>query len=143
MIPLLLFSVTEIHKVIEAGLDEFTDYERPERTCTCIGCSMGMHSDEHEGEPQMCDITRGAENGEKAHHCTMSENHGNGENPSVCSCSTKSKKTPHILYNTPDKNALIAFMQPAHPKMKEIHFRDYFDYGLEHIQNDIFHPPRA
>lgn len=143
MIPLLLFSVTEIHKVIEAGLDEFTDYERPQRTCNCIGCSMGMHGDEQEGEAQMCDITQGAENGEEAHHCTMSKNHGDVETPSVCSCTTKSNKQQHILYNTPDKNALITFVQPTLRNQKAIHFRVFMDPDPLTVSNDIFHPPRA
>ncbi|PWN08007.1 hypothetical protein [Rhodohalobacter mucosus] len=143
LIPLLLMSLTEIHQVIEAGLDEFTDYERPERTCNCIGCSMGMHGEEHKGEAQMCDITMGAENGEKPCHCAMNKNHGDREAPSVCSCTTNSSKQQHILYNTPDKNALIAFIQLKLHNQKTVHFRAFMDPETLAVSNDIFHPPRT
>jgi len=143
LIPLLLISLTEIHQVIEAGLDEFTDYERPGRTCNCIGCSMAMHGNEQAGEAQMCDITQGEKAGEKAHHCTMSMNQGDGDRPSVCSCNTKNNKQPHILYNTPDKNALITIVKPMGVYRSSILFREFLDPDPQTAQNDIFHPPRA
>ena len=143
LIPLLLMSLTEIHQVIEAGLDEFTDYERPERTCNCIGCSMGMHGEGHEGKAQMCDISQGAETGEKAGHCAMSKHQGDSKTPMVCSCSPKDNKQQHILYNTPDKNALLTFIQPSRRKQRAVQFRNYLEPDPLTFSGDIFHPPRA
>jgi hypothetical protein len=96
----------------------------------------------HDGM-QMCDITKGADSGESGHHCTMAAGEGDGESAAVCSCTNHQKQKQHILYNTPDKNALLSFLENMIPGHQEAAFFDPVPVMPRTVNPGIFHPPRA
>lgn len=137
----LLFSMTEISKVALLGYTLFTDGEKAAHFCTCMGCS---HSDD--GEAEYCDMQMNKDS-ESSHgsedepdHCDMNST-ASGE--SVCGCDSEPSGEMHILFNTLDKTALLAFSKDIF-RISDKRFFNFLKHSdLSYYQKDIFHPPKA